>query len=85
MRLPNPWVGIPVALAAIGGAAVGYFVTAASCAPSSCVVPAIGVAVGSGLIAAIGVGVVVVLALRSLAEYRDGLDRDVLRFSDEEE
>jgi ribosomal protein S18 acetylase RimI-like enzyme len=82
MRRPSPWVVIPVAVAAAGGATVGFVVTAASCSPRSCVIPAIAVAVAVGLVASVGVGVVVVLALRSLAEFRESPDRDILTFVD---
>lgn len=82
MKLPNPWIGIPGFLAAVGGAMVGYLVTAASCAPDGCTVPAIGVGIATGMITATGVVVVAALALRSLAEHRDSLDRDILVFVD---
>ena len=81
-RLPNPWVLIPIAVAAIAGGAIGYFVMDASCAPDSCPVAAgfIGaiVAVGAG----IGVGVVMVLLLKSLSEWREHADREVLTVVD---
>lgn len=77
-RVPNPWVVVPTAIAAIGGAVVGFFVTEASCEPTSCTVTASLVATISGLGAAIGVGVVVVLALKSLSEWRDHADREIL-------
>jgi ribosomal protein S18 acetylase RimI-like enzyme len=85
MRAPNPWVVVPVGIAAAGGATVGYFVTTASCAPRGCVVSAIAVAVGAALVASAGVGIVVILAFRSIAEFRDGPDRDILTFADEDE
>lgn len=77
-RPPNPWVVVPVALATLGGGTVGFFVTRASCAPDPCIVPAALVATGVGLTAAVGVGVVVVLALKSLDEYRSHLDREIV-------
>lgn len=83
MRMPNPWVIVPVGVAAAGGATVGFFVTTASCAPDSCVLSATAVAVGAALVACVGVGVVVILAFKSIAEFRDGLDRDILTFVDE--
>lgn len=73
---PNPWFVVPVALAALAGGAVGFFVTDASCAPDSCGAAAAAVAVGVALAAAAGVGVVVVLAVRSLAEWREQQDMD---------
>ena len=78
MRTPNPRVALPILLAAAGGAAVGYFVTAASCAPGSCLPAAVGMAVVVGLVAAIGVGTVVILAVRSFAEWREHTEREVL-------
>jgi len=77
-RLPNPWVIVPVALAAIAGGAVGYFVTNASCAPGSCTAASAAVALIVGIGAATGVGVVVVLALKSLSEWREHVDREIL-------
>lgn len=85
MKLPNPWIGIPGFLAAVGGATVGYLVTAASCAPGGCTAPAVGVGIATGVVSAIGVVVVAALALRSLAEHRDSLDRDILMFVDPDE
>ncbi len=78
MRVPNPRVAVPVLLAAVSGAAVGFFVTRASCAPGSCLPSAIAVAVAVALGAAAGVGVVVVLAVRSFAEWRVHSEREVL-------
>lgn len=70
MRMPNPRIAVPVALSGIAGGVVGYFVTAASCAPDSCRGAAIGMSLLVGLAVAGGVGVVVVLAVRSFAEWR---------------
>ena len=81
-RLPNPWVVLPVAIAAIAGGFVGFFVTDASCAPESCTPAAALVAVGVALAAAAGIGVVVVLALRSLSEWREHEDREILTRED---
>ena len=81
-RFPNPWVVLPVAVAALAGGFVGFFVTDASCAPDSCTVPAILVAVGVALAAAVGVGVVVVLALKSLSEWKEHEERDILTRED---
>ena len=78
MRLPNPWIAVPVLLAALGGAVVGYFVTDASCSPDSCAPLAVGVATISALAAAGGVAVVLVLAAKSLAEWRDHADREIV-------
>lgn len=77
-RLPNPWVLLPVLVAAAAGGAVGYLVTDASCAPGGCA-PAAGiVAALTAIGSAVGVGIVVVLALKSLSEWRTHADRDVL-------
>ena len=81
-RLPNPWVALPVAIAAIAGGAVGYFVTDASCTPDSCTVAAVSVALVVGIGSAVGVGIVVVLALKSLSEWREHADRDILTATD---
>jgi hypothetical protein len=85
MRLPNPWILIPTALAAVGGAVVGYFVTDASCSPESCVPLASGVAVIAAALTAAGVAVVIGLALQSLSEWRDHADRRITTRVEEEE
>jgi len=84
-RLPNPWVFVPVALGAIAGGTVGYFVTKASCAPGSCTTASVSVALAVGICTAIGVGVVVVLALKSLSEWRRHVDREILTVSEPNE
>ncbi len=81
-RFPNPWVALPVALAAITGGLVGYFVTDASCTPDSCTVAAVSVALVVGIGSALGVGLVVVLALKSISEWREHTDRDILTVTD---
>jgi len=68
--MPNPRVAIPVIVSAIAGGVVGYFVTDASCAPKSCTTSAVLMAGLVAVAAGIGVGVVVVLAVRSFAEWR---------------
>ena len=78
MRIPNPWIALPALVAAVGGAVVGFFVTDASCAPDSCAPLAIGVATISAVLAAGGVGVVLVLAAKSLVEWRDHAERDIV-------
>lgn len=77
MRLPNPWVAIPVLLAALAGGAVGYLVMDASCSPGSCAVASSLVGLVTALGSGIGVAVVVVLALKSLTEWRDHADREI--------
>lgn len=84
-RFPNPWVVIPVLLSGLAGGTVGYLVTDASCAPGSCAVAAAITAVIVGLAIAAGVGVVAVLALKSLDEHRTHRERSVLVFDPEEE
>lgn len=81
-RLPNPWVMVPIIVAGLAGGAVGYFVTDASCAPDSCTLPAVLVAVVVAAVAAIGVGVVTVLALKSLSEWKEHADREILTTTD---
>jgi hypothetical protein len=76
-RLPNPWVAIPVLVSTVAGFFVGFFVTDASCAPGSCTVAASMVGVVAGLAVGFGIGVVVVLAMKSLDEFRTHRDRDV--------
>ncbi len=71
MRAPNPWIAIPVLAATIAGAVVGFQVTRVSCAPESCLGAAAGIGILSAIVAFFGVGTVVVLAVRSLAEWRE--------------
>ncbi len=63
---------LPVVGAGLVGGFIGWTVTAVGCADTSCS-PIMGpvIALASGLVAAAGVGVVVVLADRSLREWRD--------------
>jgi hypothetical protein len=70
MRRPNPWVTVPVLLATVGGGVVGGLITQLSCAPGSCIAASVAVGIVSAVLFGIGVGVVVVLALRSIAEWR---------------
>jgi hypothetical protein len=63
-------VAVPVLLGTIGGGIVGGLITQLSCAPGSCVGAAVAVGLVSALLFGIGVAVVVVLALRSIAEWR---------------
>lgn len=76
-RIPNPWVVVPVAAAAVAGGAVGYLVTEASCSPGSCGLAAALIGIVTAVGAAVGVGVVVVLALKSLSEWREHGDREI--------
>jgi hypothetical protein len=68
---PNPWIAVPVVIATVTGAVVGFQITRVSCAPGSCLPAAAGIALLSALAAFAGVGTVVVLAVRSIAEWRE--------------
>lgn len=82
MRAPNPWVWIPSAVAGLIAGFIGWVVTDVSCrqevAPGvveGCPGLAAGVAVGSFLLAGLGMTVVLVLVYRSLAEYREAQEQ----------
>lgn len=75
-RIPNPWVLVPVLAAALGSAVVGFQVTRVSCSPGTCTASALGIGLLSAILAAAGVGTVVVLAIRSFAEWRALQERD---------
>ncbi|HSG78670.1 MAG TPA: hypothetical protein VLD62_03745 [Acidimicrobiia bacterium] len=70
-RLPNPWVMIPVVLAALAGGVVGGLVTEVSCRPGSCIPLSVGLGLVSAVAAAAGTITIVVLAVRSVAEWRE--------------
>jgi hypothetical protein len=63
-------VTVPVFGGTVAGGVVGYLVTQVSCAPGSCTVAAVGIGLVSAAAAFLGIGTVVVLALRSIAEWR---------------
>lgn len=84
-RFPNPWVGVPVLVSGLTGGAVAYIVTDASCAPGTCTIAAVIAAVVTGLAIAAGVGVVVVLALKSIDEHRVHRERMILVADPEED
>jgi hypothetical protein len=71
-RTPNPWIAVPVLAAAVLGAVLGWTVTGVNCLPERCTGIAVVVAIISALAAGAGVLVVVVLAYRSIAEWRHG-------------
>jgi hypothetical protein len=71
-RLPNPWVAIPTLVAAVIGAVLGWTVTTVQCLPESCSATAALFAGLGALATGAGVLVVVVLAYRSLGEWRRG-------------
>lgn len=77
-RLPNPWIAVPALAAAIAGGIVGFFVTTASCVPGGCVLAASLVGAVAGIAVGVGVGVIAVLAFRSLDEFRSHRDREIL-------
>ena len=77
-RRPNPWIAIPSLLVGLLAGALGYAVTDVSCRQpditgitSACVGWSIVVALASFLIVTVGVGLVLVLVFRSLAEWQD--------------
>ncbi len=65
-RRPNPWFFIPVALGLAIGAALGWMITGVSC--TDCGVTQGLVATLGALVTGGGVGVVMVLAIRSMDE-----------------
>jgi hypothetical protein len=70
MRHINPWLLWPVSVATIVGGVIGWIVTAISCQPDTCPASSAAVAVIASVVSGLGVGVVAVLAIRSLAEWR---------------
>ncbi len=71
----SPWVALSVILAFLAGGFIGWMVTAISCQPESCVMTAGGVGLATGIITAIGVGVVAALAVKSLGEWRSAAEQ----------
>lgn len=79
MRLmPNPWFALPVIVAAVVGNLIGRNFARVSCAqvdpsvpPVPCPGRELGWGIGAAIFAAIGVAVVIVLAIRSLREWRE--------------
>lgn len=69
-RYPNPWFAIPTLIGTLIGAGLGWSVTSATCGPEPCLGWATLAAVMSGIIAMVGVGTVIVLAMRSAEEFR---------------
>lgn len=84
MRRPNPWVAVPVVVATLIGGVVGFQITRVSCAPDTCTGAALGVGIIAALVACLGVGTVVVLAVRSIAEWREIQARGAAPPPDEE-
>jgi hypothetical protein len=69
--MPNPWIAVPVLIATVAGAVIGFQLTTVSCAPEACTGSAVGIGLLSAAAAFFGVGTVVVLAVRSIAEWRE--------------
>lgn len=67
-RRPNPWFFIPVAMGLAIGGALGWMITGVGC--RGCVTAQVVVAVLGALVTGLGVGVVMVLAIRSMNEAR---------------
>ncbi len=74
-RASNPWVLAAITVALVAGGFIGWIVTTISCSPNSCLPNAIAIALLSGIVTAIGVGVVAVLAVRSLGEWRTAAEQ----------
>ena len=70
-RRLNPWVTGSVGGAFVAGAFIGWIVTRLGCAEGTCTQSALVIAAIAGFVAAFGVGIVVVLADRSLREWRE--------------
>lgn len=77
-RKPNPWIAIPSLALGILAAVLGYVVTDVSCRQpditgltSTCVGWAIVIGAVSFVAVTIGVGLVLVLVYRSLAEWKE--------------
>ena len=77
-RRPNPWIAVPSLLLGLLAGTLGYAVTDVSCRQpditgitSSCVGWSIVVAIASFLLVTVGVGLVLVLVFRCLAEWRE--------------
>ena len=68
-RLPNPWVAIPVLVAAAVGWFVGSRVAGLSCGTGSCTGQQVLWGAVGAIVGFAGVLVVAVLAVRSLAEW----------------
>ncbi len=69
-RYPNPWFAIPTLIGTLIGAGLGWSVTTATCGQQACYGWATVAAIVSGLIGMVGVGTVVVLAIRSTEEFQ---------------
>ncbi|MCB2222965.1 MAG: hypothetical protein KQH83_02225 [Actinobacteria bacterium] len=70
MRRLNPWIAVPVLIATVAGGVIGFQVTRVSCS-GGCLWAAAAVGLLSAIAALVGVGTVLVLADRSVAEWRE--------------
>lgn len=74
---------VPVLVAGVVGGFIGWTVTRVGCSDAACsAVGSLAIGVVSGLVAAAGVGVVVVLADRSLREWQEWQRSDGTRSHD---
>ncbi len=77
MRLPNPWILWPSLISGLAGGALGWIVTDVSCrlevdgAIRTCPGWSAGMAVFGFFVGLVGVGTLLVLVYRSIAEARD--------------
>jgi cytochrome bd-type quinol oxidase subunit 1 len=81
-RRPNPWIAIPALVLGIIAAGLGWVVTDVSCRQpdpaggfTSCFGWAALVAIVAFLVVTIGAGLVLVLVYRSIAEWRENVER----------
>lgn len=77
-RVPNPWIAVPSLLLGLLAGLLGYVVTDVSCRQpditgltTSCLGWAVVIGVLSFVTVTVGVGLVLVLVYRSLAEWRE--------------
>jgi hypothetical protein len=78
-RVPNPWIAVPSLTIGLLAAVLGWVVTDLSCrsgGDGSCPGWSVLFAVGSFVAATLGVGLVLVLVYRSLAEWRQRSESD---------
>ena len=69
-RYPNPWFVIPTLIGTLIGGGLGWSVTTATCGSQTCLGLATVVGIVSGLVTMVGVGTVVILAIRSAEEFQ---------------
>ena len=84
-RLPNPWVALPVLLATGIGWFVGSSVARVSCGPAGCTGDQILWGTVGAIVGFVGVLVLSVLVVRSLAEWSALSEDDRRRRSEESE